>query len=107
MHQTQFSEKIPNGGVFPNPVKFFMDFEIRFKWTTLYQHMDMPRDSFQWQVHYQQSRTSSNLHQQRGQNFLDQWYQSTVSLKITSLVATGITKYCTNSGDERNSSRGV
>ena len=58
-----------------------------------HQHVDMPRDSFfQWQVHDKQTRTSSNLllYQQRGQNLLDQWCQSTVSLRIASLAATGI-----------------
>ena len=49
---------------------------------------------FRWQVHDKQSRTSSNLllHQPRGQNLLDQRYQSTVSLRIASLAATGINK---------------
>ena len=64
---------------------------------------------FQWQAHDKQSRTSFNLllHQQRGQNLLDQWCQSTVSLRITSLAATGINKRRTNTGDEINSSRSV
>ena len=51
-----------------------------------------------WQVHYKHlavSRTSSilPLHQQRGQNLLDQWYQLTISLRIVSLAATGINKH--------------
>ena len=50
---------------------------------------------FRWQVHDKQSRTSSNLlHQQRGQNLLDQRYQLTVSLRIASLAGTGINKRC-------------
>ena len=59
------------------------------------QHVDMPCDSFSiagarkvtintWQS----SKTSSNLlRQQRGQNHLVQWCQSTVSLRIASLAA--------------------
>ena len=59
-----------------------------------HQHVDMPRDSFfRWQVHDEQSRTSSNLlHQQRGQNLLDQCCKSIVSLRIASLAATAINK---------------
>ena len=45
---------------------------------------------FRWQVHENQSRASFNLllHQQKGQNLLDQFCQSTVSLRIASLAAT-------------------
>ena len=62
-------------------------FENTSTWTCL-------ATRFRWQVHDKQSRTSSNLllHQQRGQNLLDQRYQSTVFLRIASLAATDINK---------------
>ena len=62
-------------------------FENTSTWTCL-------ATRFRWQVHDKLSRTSSNLllHQQRGQNLLDQRYQSTISLRIASLAATGINK---------------
>ena len=77
-------------------------FENTSTWTCL-------TTRFRWQVHDKQSRISSNflLHQQRGQNILDQRYQSTVSLRIASLAATGINKRRTNSGDEINSTCSV
>ena len=61
-------------------------FENTSMWTCL-------TTRFQWQVHEKQSRTSSNLlHQQKGQNLLHQFCQSTVSIRIASLAATGINK---------------